>query len=193
MKIDLGFDDSERPRIAALYWAAFGSKLGRLLGPEDKARAYVAAALSPQHAFCARDGSGAILGVAGFKSPQGALVDSRFDDLAAHYGRLGALWRIAAFSALGSEVDNRRFLVDGLFVDAPFRGRGVGTRLLEAIAEEAWTRGYDAVRLDVIDTNIRARNLYRRRGFEPVARNRTGPLAMLFGFTSATVMVRRLR
>jgi len=192
LKITLGFHEAERPAIAALYWEAFGDKLGRLLGPETKALPYIADALSPDHAFCARDAAGNILGVAGFKSPDGALVDSQLAQMVPHYGRVGASWRILALAALSSDVDNRRFLVDGLFVAAPFRGQGIGSRLLQAIAQEAVDRGYDEIRLDVIDTNGRARSLYERRGFEAVARNRTGLLSAVFGFTSATVMVRRL-
>lgn len=34
-----------------------------------------------------------------------------------------------------------RWQLHGLVVDAPYRGRGVGSRLLEAIEEEAWRRG----------------------------------------------------
>lgn len=192
MRIALGFDDAERPKIAALYWEAFGEKLGRLLGPEGKALPYIADALSPDHAFCARNRNGDILGVAGFKSPEGALVSGQITEMVPHYGIVGALWRMAALAALSSEVDNRRFLVDGLFVAAPYRGQGIGSRLLQSIAQEAADRGYDEIRLDVIDTNGRARSLYERRGFEAVDRNRTGLLSALFGFTSATVMVRRL-
>ena len=192
LKITLGFDHAERPRIAALYWEAFGEKLGRLLGPEDKALPYIAGSLSPDHAFCARNNEDDILGVAGFKSPDGALVSGQIAEMMPHYGVAGALWRMAALAALSSDVDNRRFLIDGLFVAEPFRGQGIGSRLLQSIAQEAADRGYDEIRLDVIDTNGRARALYERRGFEAVARNRTGLLSALFGFKSATVMVRRL-
>lgn len=192
LKITLGFDDAERPVIASLYWEAFGGKLGRLLGPEQKALPYIAEALSPDHAFCARNGAGDILGVAGFKSPQGALVNGQIAEMVPYYGMVGALWRTAALTALSSDVDNRRFLIDGLFVTSQYRGQGIGSRLLQSIAQEASLRGYDEVRLDVIDTNGRARALYERRGFEAVDRNRTGILSALFGFSSATVMVRRL-
>jgi ribosomal protein S18 acetylase RimI-like enzyme len=192
LRITRGFDHAERPRIAALYWEAFGEKLGRLLGPEHKALPYIANALSPDHAFSARDGDGQILGVAGFKSHDGSLVSGHFSMMVPHYGMAGTVWRMAALAALSSDVDNRRFLIDGLFVAAPFRGQGIGSRLLQSIAQEAADRGYDEIRLDVIDTNGRARALYERRGFEAVARNRTGLLSAVFGFKSATVMVRRL-
>lgn len=192
LQITPGFEETERPRIAALYWQAFGPKLGLLLGPRDRALHYITNALNPGHAICARDGSGEIIGVAGFKTAEGSLVDGHFSRMVADYGRIGAALRFAALAALSTDIDNTRFLVDGLFVAEEARDRGVGTRLLEAIAQEAAGRGYREIRLDVIDSNDRARNLYERRGFVAVEHSRTGLLSILFGFNSATVMVRRL-
>lgn len=192
VRIEKGFQDGERPRVAALYWNAFGPKLGRTLGPEDRGKTYVVRALRADHAICARDGQGALTGVAGFKTAQGALVDGTFADMAAVYGRIGAAWRMAVLALLSRDTENARFLMDGLFVDPAVRGQGVGTQLLEGIVQEARDRGYTEVRLDVIDGNDRARALYARRGFEPVGTRSIGPLRHVFGFRSATTMVRRI-
>jgi len=187
-----GFTDAERPAIAALYWEAFGQKLGRALGPRAKALRFVAAMLDPTQAFCARANDGSLLGVAGFKTRDGALVGGGFADMARVYGLWGAGWRSALLTLLERDSEDRRFLMDGIFVAPPARGSGVGSRLLDAIAQEAALRGYAEVRLDVIDTNIRARALYERRGFHAVGTQRMGPLALIFGFRSATTMVRRI-
>jgi ribosomal protein S18 acetylase RimI-like enzyme len=82
--------------------------------------------------------------------------------------------------------------MDGLFVAPEARSRGVGTRLLDAIAEEARLRGYREVRLDVVDENTRARALYERVGYRAVASHSTGVLRYVFRFRAATVMVLRL-
>lgn len=192
MRIERGFPDTDRAAIAALYWEAFGAKLGRTMGPRARALAFVARVLSPDHALCARDGDGRLLGVAGFKTASGALVGGGLGDMMRIYGLPGALWRAALLSALQRDVENRRFLLDGLFVAPEARGRGVGTRLLEAISAEAAARGYAEVRLDVIDANTRARALYERLGFRAVDSHSIGPLRWIFGFRSATVMVRRI-
>jgi len=42
---------------------------------------------------------------------------------------------------------------------------GVGSALLDAVAREAQARGLKEVRLDVIDSNPRAKALYTRKGF----------------------------
>ncbi len=192
MIISAGFSDAERPAVAALYWQAFGLKLGRTLGPEARALQFIAAALNPTHALCARDPAGALLGVAGFKTHDGALVAGDFAAMARVYGRFGALWRGLLLELLERDTENRRFLMDGLFVAEVARGQGVGSRLLEAIADEARRRGYAEVRLDVVAGNDRARALYERRGFRAVQDQSMGWLGAIFGFRSATVMVRRI-
>lgn len=192
MRIAKGFDIADRPAIAALYWEAFGQKLGRALGPRDRALRFIEGVLSPDHAVCAWDEDGRLLGVAGFKTYQGSLVGGDFADMARVYGRLGALWRLGLLALLSRDTDNVRFLMDGIFVAPWARGRGVGTRLLDAIAEEARLRGYREVRLDVVEDNTRARALYERKGYRAVARHSTGLLRYVFGFNAATTMVLRL-
>jgi len=192
MKISSGFDARERPRIAELYWDAFGQKLGRTLGPRDKALEFIMRVLSPEFAICARGPQGQLLGVVGFKTMDGALVDGDFSDMVAVYGWIGAAWRALLLAAMERDVENSRFLMDGIFVAPEARGQGVGSRLLEAVAFEAAARGYSELRLDVIDTNGRARALYERRGFAAIGEISTGWLRHIFGFRSATTMVRRL-
>jgi len=80
--------------------------------------------------------------------------------------------------------------MDGIFVAPAARGHGVGTALLDATIAEARTRGYAEVRLDVIDSNPRARALYERVGFVAKDTQQLGPLRHIFGFKSATTMVR---
>ena len=84
-------------------------------------------------------------------------------------------------------------LVDGIFVADSHRGRGVGSALIEALAREALSRGLARVRLDVTHENPRARALYERRGFVPVAQQSGRLLPWLFGFSGAVTMVRQVR
>ncbi len=192
MKIAIGFEDHERAQVAAMYWSAFGQKLGRVMGPERRAIGFIHDVLDPTHALCARNGAGVLLGVVGFKTYDGALVGGSFRDLAHHYGWLGSTWRIALLALLERDSENQRFLMDGIFVSLAAQGKGVGTALLDAICDEAATRGYTEVRLDVIDSNPRARALYDRQGFVAGGVQRLGFLSHVFGFKSATTMIRRV-
>ena len=187
-----GLREDERDAAARLYWNAFGNKLGRVLGPEPRALRFITRVIRDDHVIVARGARDEVLGVAGFKTAAGAFVGGTLADLLAVYGRLGGLWRAAFLALLERDVENRRFLMDGICVATEARGLGVGTALLEAICDEAIRRGYGAVRLDVIEQNARARALYERRGFRATGATRLGPLSWVFGFSKATTMVRDL-
>jgi ribosomal protein S18 acetylase RimI-like enzyme len=192
LQVVAGLPDVLRHDAAALYWQAFGTKLGRVLGPEDRACDYLRRAISARHVIVALSAEGALLGLIGFRSAEGGFAEGSMADLRAVYGRFGAVWRAAAMRAIAREVDNDRFLIDGICVSPGARGQGVGTALIEALARDARARDYAEMRLDVIDTNIRARALYERLGFRALRSETLGPLRYLFGFQTTITMVRAL-
>lgn len=190
MIITTGIPDANRNEAAALYWEAFGEKLGFVLGPKYRALMFITSVLRSDHGICAFDDEGRVLGVAGFKTAHGALVGGDFHALRRVYGWVGASIRIMLLAALEKDTDNERFVMDGIFVAPEARGKGVGTALLNAVAAEARKRGYRQVRLDVVDSNPRARALYLHEGFTEVSTRSIGIMRHIFGFSSATTMVR---
>lgn len=181
-----------RQDAARLYWEAFGGKLGRVMGPEAQALVFFERVIRADLCFAALDPEGRLIGIAGYKTPAGSFAGGSWDDLALVYGAFGGRWRGWLLWALNREVDNDRFLVDGICVTRTQRGKGVGSLLLAALCDEARGRGYPAIRLDVIDSNWRARALYERHGFMAAGRQRLGVLRHLFGFDASTTMVRPL-
>jgi len=178
-------------QAVALYWQAFGSKLGRLLGPERQAMALLANVVQPDHALVAiESGLGAVVAVAGFRSPRGSFVPLTGAPLRAVYGNFGGWARQGAIALLSREVDNTRFLVDGIAVSEAWRSKGIGAALVAALTDEARCRGYDLLRLDVSDQNPRARSFYERLGFVPAGHRRAGIMAPVLGITGSTTMVR---
>lgn len=184
-----GFPEALRSEAAALYFDAFAMKLAPILGRDGRAQAFFCDILDPDFCLSAVSGEGTkLLGLVGFKTSKGALTGGGMGDLARHYGWFGGLWRGLLLALLERDLEPGIFLLDGIAVAPDARGLGIGTALLEAVELEAGRRGCRTVRLDVIDTNPRARALYERRGYEPVSVERLGPLRHLFGFASATRM-----
>lgn len=186
-----GFRPDECDRVASLYWQAFGFKLGRVLGPDARAKAFLSSVLDPGFALVARDESGEILGLAGFKTAQGALVGGEYEDLKKVYGAWGGLWRGVILSVIERDLEEGVMLMDGICVAQKARGMGLGTALLEAVKEHALNLGKQSVRLDVIDSNPRAKALYLRRGFAVQRTENLGPLRFVFRFNAATQMLWR--
>lgn len=182
-----------RAEAARLYWEAFGGKLGRVLGPDNRALTFFERVIRTDHCLAALDADGSLIGLAGFKTPNGSFAGGGWGDLTAIYGLWGGRWRGCLLHCLNREVDNDRFLVDGICVSRAHRGKGVGSLLLAALYDEASQRGYRSIRLDVIDANWRARALYERQGFLATRTERMGLLRHLFGFAASTTMVRPLR
>ncbi len=190
--LQLGLHDRHRPQAARLYWQAFGGKLGLVMGPEPRAMHFLQRVIRADQVITALGPEGQLLGIAGFKTSKGGFASGQAEDLRAVYGAFGAWWRKTVLGWLSDEIDNDHFLLDGLCVDAPARGQGLGAALLNAICAEAQLRGYSAVRLDVADSNWRAIALYRRLGFEVTGRQNIGSLRLIFSFSSALIMVRPL-
>ncbi|MDY8107969.1 GNAT family N-acetyltransferase [Fulvimarina sp. 2208YS6-2-32] len=189
-EIEAGFRPVHRQRAAQGYWRAFSRKLRYPLGPEGKAVDFISRVIDPEHAISAVSHDGDFLGVAGFKSPEGAFIDGGLRDLVATYGWIGAAFRALLISTLERDCEPDSLLMDGIFVEPHARGKGVGKALLKAIETQAVLMGLRKVRLDVIDTNPRARALYEREGFVATSVLPLGPLGPVFGFARATRMTK---
>ncbi|MEP5152316.1 GNAT family N-acetyltransferase [Planktotalea sp.] len=170
------------------YWNAFARKLRYPLGPEKKAVHFIESVLDPTHALSAVSKDGQFLGVAGFKTSNGALVGGGLTDMARTYGWMSTIFRGLMISVLERDCTEDTLLMDGIFVQANARGQGVGTALLQAVEAHAASMGLSTVRLDVIDSNLRARALYEREGYSEITVKNLGPLRAVFGFSAAMEM-----
>lgn len=187
-----GLPKALQAQAAALYWDAFAAKLARVLGPRDRALAYLAEALRGEHALAAVSVDGRLLGLAGMQTGAGGLSGGTQAGLAAVYGRFGAAWRQAALMALAQDPEPGLLHLDALCVAGDMQGRGIGRGLLEAVCAEARRLGRHGVRLEVAAGNPGARALYRRAGFVETGRRRLGPLRLVFGMSGVIVMERVL-
>jgi ribosomal protein S18 acetylase RimI-like enzyme len=73
---------------------------------------------------------------------------------------------VAVTVCFSLEFAGRYALVDELYVREAHRGRGIGARALEVAAEGCRELDVSALRLEVDVWNARARDFYRRLGFE---------------------------
>lgn len=186
----LGLPEHLRGEAVDLYWQAFGGKLGRVMGPTPKAHRFLGRVLRAHHAIVALDDSGHLLGMAGFKTPAGSFAGGEVSDIRAIYGSLGAAWRLPLLWMLADAAEQDHFLLDGICVVPSARSLGIGSALMAGIEHQARVRGYGTVRLEVIDSNIRARTLYQRLGYRIEKTQQLGLLRYAFGFRAAIMMVK---
>lgn len=65
----------------------------------------------------------------------------------------------------GYEQDRRRGLIENLFVSPDYRNDGIGSALLEAAESQLREDGVEAITLEVLVQNERAREFYARHGY----------------------------
>jgi len=191
MNIQRGLPQGQRAVAAALYWLAFGGKLGPILGPDARAMAYLDLVLRLDHCLAATGAQGDVLGIVGLHSDHGGLAGGSLADLRRIYGRFGALWRWAMLIRVGgADAGPHALMIDGFSVRPDARGQGVGSALLTAAIAHAQAAGYRQIVLDVASANWRARAFYAAHGFTPQGRRSIWPLGAVFGFSHVIRMGR---
>ncbi|MFV0128018.1 GNAT family N-acetyltransferase [Streptomyces sp. HMX112] len=189
VSIRRGIPTGAERRAAELYWEAFGRKLGPALNPPDKAVPFIAAHLNTDRAVCALL-DGQLVGLAGYQLGGRALTGGSATSVLRAYGHLRGLHRLLLLALFERHPAPGQLVMDGIAVDPDVRGRGIGSLLIEEVAVVAAEQGCREIRLDVIDTNPRARALYERRGFTAGRTERTPFLRGLLGFGAVTTMRR---
>ncbi|MFC8918338.1 GNAT family N-acetyltransferase [Streptomyces sp. NPDC057116] len=184
-----GVPEGSEKEVAALYWEAFGRKLGPALNPPDTGRAFIAAHLNHDRGVTALAG-GTVVGVAGYQLGGRALTGGDVKDVLSAYGLLRGLPRLAVLALFERTPKEGELVMDGIVVDARHRANGIGSLLLQQVAAVAAENGCRRIRLDVIDTNPRARALYERHGFVARHTEHTPYLRRLMGFGAVTTMYR---
>ncbi len=187
-----GLPEPYRAAAADLYWQAFGGKLGRVMGPPDRAQTYLRRVLRLDQCFAVVQ-ENALLGIVGLHGDGGTFAGGTARDFGAVYGRLRGLWRLKLLMLVGGkDADAGALMIDGFSVQASARGQGIGAALLKAVFSYARAQGFDTVQLDVVSSNWRARAFYQRHGFTVQSQRKIGPLRFIFGFDSTVRMQRKL-
>ena len=179
--------------IAELYEEAFGSKFCRAIPDKTNRILMLSKSFQPEYSFVAyRDGS--IVGLSGFNVTTGSLTGGiGVKGLVKSLGFFRGLWACAVFSLFERKPEKGELVMDGIAVISECRGQGIGSLLLDKIIKYAKTSGFESVRLDVIDSNPRAKKLYESKGFVAVKTERFPYLKWLVGFSGSTTMKLDLR
>ena len=181
-----------RTEAACLYDDAFGPKLAVAIANPATRRRLIADSLNLRFAFAAiADGS--LVGIAGYRTEEGSLTEGlSYDALKNSLGFIKGVRAALLLSFYERSLKPKELLMDGIAVHPSTRGKGVGTQLLTSLCGYAKDHHYHQIRLDVIDTNPRAQQLYERHGFEATHTEHFGYLRWFFGFGASTTLTRSL-
>ena len=187
IEIRLGLAESYRQEMAQIYCEAFQGKLQPLVGSRDHGIAILEADLAPGRALAALM-AGRLVGFAGLQYDEERFFAPRLSTFVRELGWLRGPISVALLRLFSSHYREGELFLDTLAVHPSSRGQGVGTRLLQAVLALARERGFDSVRLEVVDTNPGARRLYERLGFR-AGKTRQYPYARrAAGFSTVTTL-----
>jgi len=187
-----GLPDEQRNAAAKLYDEAFGAKFSLAVPNQEKRVALLTHCFMPEYAITAMVDE-TLVGLAGVHTAAGSLTGGiNFSGLLKQLGIFAGLRAALIFSFYERKLKPDELLMDGIAVHAKYRGHGIGTALLEQVKQYGLKHGYQQVRLDVIDTNPKAKKLYEKQGFEATHTDNFQALKWLLGFGASTTMVLRL-
>lgn len=190
VSVELGLPDRLRGEAASLYYEAFRLKTNFLFGSREKTLAVLESDFAAEQALIAVQDD-RLVGLAGIQHGR-PFINVRFKTYVRVFGWFTAVWHYALGSMLHRKARPGELVMDGIAVDETVRGQGVGTKLLNGVIEFAREHGYQTVRLDVVDTNPRARQLYERVGFVATETQRHPQAQRVMGFSASTTMIKQV-
>ena len=183
-----GIEEEFRSAAANLYDEAFGKKISVAVRNKEKRQQILNNCLVLEYAIAAIH-ERQLIGIAGFHTPNGSLTGGiGYRNLLSQLGFIRGNRAALIFSLYERKPKPGELVMDGIAVRSNARGKGIGTSLLEEIRMLAEQQGFNRVRLDVIDTNPKAKKLYERMGFRAIKTESFPYLEKLLGFGGVTTM-----
>ena len=192
MEYQIGLPETLRGQAAVLYDEAFRKKFAPIVTDRDQRISILTDSICPAFAIVALD-AGRLAGLVGFYEGDRSFTSGgTAKGLIKRLGWLRGLRAAILFSLFHKKPSEGVLRMDGIIVDPTLRGKGIGSELLDLLTKYALDHGWKQIRLDVVDTNPKARHLYERKGFVAVHTYPHPYLTRLMGFGASTMMVKYL-
>ena len=190
-EIRFGLPEHCRRQAAEICYQAFRQKFEPIMSSQQHGIAILEKAFDPELAIVALR-QDRLAGVAGLQYDGRQFVDVRASAFTKEFGWLSGLLRCTLFAFFVQHQRKGELLIESIAVDSSMRGKGIGTRLLQAVFDFARANGFGSVRLEVVDTNPGARRLYERLGFVPAKTQKYPILHGVMGFSATTTMIKEI-
>ncbi len=176
-----------------LLLSVFREKLVPILGDDDRAHHVIEESINRMNCITAINDQ-KLVGLMGFKNDQGLFFQPTLKLMTTVYGVFGGLLRNTCLKILDHTTAPNEWYVYCIAVSEEVRSQGVGSHLFTRLDELAIQSGATNISLEVINTNSRAEELYKRLGFVHRKRIKFWPLNRLLGwsFESAVLMVKEI-
>ena len=183
--------DEFRDQAIQLYFAALKYKLEPILGIDGRGQAAISTNLGADRclvAICDQQ----LAGILGIQTKDVGFLNPPLKMLVKLYGIFGGILRMCGLALLHHPSAYDELYIDGVAVTEQLRGVGIGSGLFNLVEKVAWNGGFRKISLEIIDTNHKAKALYKRLGFVKTKQRTLWPFNLIFKFPfkSAIQMVK---
>ena len=183
--------DEFKASAMQLYFNSLKEKLRPILGDDNRAKEVLESGLTTNQclvAICDKK----LVGILGIQTDKGGFINATLGKMIKEYGLLYGILRMCGLAFLHHKTASDELYVDGVAVEDDMRGKGIGSQLFDLLERIASKKEIRTISLEIIDTNPRAKALYKRLGFVAIKQRTVWPcnLFFRFPFRSATLMVK---
>ena len=188
VQIQFGVPKNQRRKIAKIYYEAFKDKLGRIFSNKQKAETLISRSLRDDRILVACK-DGVAVGFAGLQYQGKKFVDPSLTQVARIYGLETIRGMLFFFFSMFNKPKPNQLYLEMLAVSEDQRNKGIGTKLIQSTINHARSKKIPQIKLEVVDTNPKAKKLYERIGFEKAKDHKIPyPFNTLIGFRIITEM-----
>ncbi|MDG6222185.1 MAG: GNAT family N-acetyltransferase [Candidatus Bathyarchaeota archaeon] len=190
VELRFGVTENQQAKVANIFYDAFGAKFNKFYGNKPKVINFLSKSLRNDRTVVALK-NGKLVGFAGLEHDKKSFIGPCFKQTS-HVFDLATFVAVfvAKFFVLAKKTKPKELHLESLAVSKTERGKWVGSKLLQFVLNYARSKGFSQIKLEVVDTNPRARQLYERFGFKEVEVHKVPyPFSFLLGFKSVTEMV----
>jgi ribosomal protein S18 acetylase RimI-like enzyme len=192
IEIHLGMSEEMRHQAAVICYEGFQTQMESLGVSQSKGIALLERSLDPELALIALH-QDRLVGFVGLQYENRPFFRFQRSHFMQELGWWRGLLIFLLFNLSATVIQPTEMFINVIVVDASMRGQGIGTSLIEATFEIAQQNQFQAVVLDVVDTNPNAQRLYERMGFVPTKIRKYAYLRHLIGSSAVTTMSKRFK
>jgi ribosomal protein S18 acetylase RimI-like enzyme len=188
LQIHSGVPRTQRKTVAKIFYESFQDKFARIFGDPRKATELIARIIREDRILVALI-DGQAVGFAGLHYNGTNLMKFQLAEIVRIYGLSTIRVLLYFLITLLTEPKANQLHLEVLVVQEQYRNQGIGTKLLRSTIAFAEQQRFSQIRLEVVNTNPKAKKLYERMGFRKVKDHKIPyPFNILTGFSIITDM-----
>ena len=190
LEIKIGLPPIYYSQDAKICTEAFYDKTKGLLGSPEQMQSLIAKSFNPDLAIVALIND-RLIGVAGMAFKKRHFITPSRSIFIEQFGIFSGLIKHLIYRTFSIRpYEPEQLLLEAIAIEPNMRGLGIGTLLITELENYAQQNLLNSIRLEVINTNSKAKKLYERIGFKTTKVEHNFFLEKIVGISGISTMVK---